>query len=238
LHGTASLSILVVAAHPGAGATCVSVALADALADFSDSSGRQVQLVDAAPSERSGMLGATDRDMATVHGLWRIGRRRAITVLRPIGVTSLADLPPLPRTEANVVLIDAGADVQTLVCGPHALWPPAAGAELVVVCRATVPGVRHAEGALLTLPGNPFVVGVGAKRWRNPVAAAFGPRLSTAQSQGRVGLIPADRHLELNGVETERFAKPVVVAAAHLIELIWPELTGPSAKPMKKGRGR
>ena len=231
---TARASLLVVAAHAGAGATAVSVALADALGRFD----LRVQLIDAAPSERSGMLGATDHDMANAGNSWRTGRRSAITVLRPVHTTSPADLPPLPPTESDVVVTDAGTDWRTLTSEPNPLWPPGEGTELLVVCRATVPGVRHAEPALAALPGNPFVVGVGARRWPTPVSAAFGPRLGRAVSEGRVGLIPADRRLELNGIDTEPFAKPVAAAAAQLSEVIWPGLSGAPANQTKKGRRR
>lgn len=243
---TANPSLLVVAAHPGAGATAVSVALADALADvLADGTGpygRGVQLIDAAPTERSGMLGATGRDMANAGSSWRTGHRNAVRVFRPVRSASLIDLPSMPPCESDLVVTDSGTDWRTLTSTVSPLWPPDKGAELIVVFRATVPGIRHGEGALAALPGNPYVVGVGAKRWPPPVAAAFGPRLGSARSQGRVALFPADRHLELNGIDTEPFAKPLAGAAAQLIELIWPGITGASANQtthqIRRGRRR
>lgn len=230
---TASPSLLVVAAHAGAGATAVSVALADALAAaLSDGTGRsvrEVHLVDGAPTERSGMLGATGRDMANVGSSWRMGRRKAVRVFRPVHSMSPFDLPPLPPCGSALVVADSGTDWRTLTSTSSPLWPPEEGVELVVVFRATVPGARQVEGALAALPGNPYVVGVGAKRWPPPAAAAFGPRLRSARSQGRVALFPADRHLELNGIDTEPFARPLASAAAELIERIWPGFTGASA---------
>lgn len=175
------------------------------------------------------MLAATGRDMANVGSSWRMGRRKAVSVFRPVHSMSLSDLPPPPPCGSALVVTDSGTDWRTLTSTPSPLWPPEEGVELVVVVRATVPGVRQVEGALAALPGNPFVVGVGAKRWPTPVTAAFGPRLGNARGQGRVGLFPVDRHLELNGIDTEPFAKPLAGAAAQLIELIWPDITGPSA---------
>ncbi|RNL62686.1 hypothetical protein EFK50_13105 [Nocardioides marmoriginsengisoli] len=229
---TASPSLLVVAAHAGAGATTVSVALADALAaalsDATGRSAREVHLIDGAPTERSGMLAATDRDMANAGSSWRMGRRKAVRVFRPVHSMSPSDLPPLPPCGSALVVTDSGTDWRTLTSTPNPLWPPQEGVELVVVFRATVPGVRQVEGALAALPDNPHVVGVGSKRWPTPVAAAFGPRLGSAQSKDRVALFPADRHLELNGIDTEPFSKPLASAATELIELIWPDITGAS----------
>lgn len=230
---TASPSLLVVASHAGAGATAVSVALADALAaalsDATGRSAREVHLIDGAPTERSGMLAATDRDMANVGSSWRMGRRKAVRVLRPVHSMSPSDLPPLPPCGADLVVTDSGTDWRTLTSTPSPLWPPEEGVELVVVFRATVPGACQVERALAALPGNPYVVGVGAKRWPSSVAAAFGPRLGSARIQGRVALFPADRRLELNGIDTEPFSKPLAGAAAQLIERIWPDITGTSA---------
>ncbi len=230
---TASPSLLVVASHAGAGATAVSVALADALAAaLSDGTGRSerdVSLVDGAPTDRSGMLAATGRDMANVGSSWRMGRREAVRVFRPVHSMSPSDLPPLPPCGSDFVVTDSGTDWRTLTSTPSPLWPPEDGVELVVVFRATVPGVRQVEGALAALPGNPYVVGVGAKRWPTPAAAAFGPRLGSARSQDRVALFPVDRHLELNGIDTEPFSKPLAGAAAQLVELIWPDIGRGSA---------
>ena len=144
---------------------------------------------------------------------------------------------PSGASASATALTTAGGDA-IAPPSPSPLWPPGEGTELLIVCRATIPGVRHAELALAALPGNPFVVGVGARRWPTPVTAAVGPRLGRAMSQGRVGLIPADRCLELNGIDTETFAKPVAAAATQLTELIWPGLSGTPTNRTTKGRHR
>jgi hypothetical protein len=188
------------------------------------------------------MLGATERDMANAGSSWRTGRRNAVRVLRPVHSASLIDLPSMPPCESDLVVTDSGTDWRTLTSTPSPLWPLEEGVELVVVFRATVPGARQVEAALAALPGSPYVVGVGAKRWPTSVAAAFGPRLGNAQRQGRVALFPADRRLEVNGIGTEPLAKPLVWAAAQLIELIWPGITRASAnqttRQNERGRRR
>ena len=233
-RSTSAIRLLVVAAHPGAGATTISVALADALGG-PDS---PVQLVDTAPIECSGMLGATEREMSNGLGPWRRGRRGYVTVDRPTRSTSLAELPQLPSTESAAVVIDAGSGWRNLSSEPNRLWPPDEDTNLLVVCRATVPGVRHAELALAGLIGEPFVVGVGANRWPRLVSAAFGTRMTRAMREGRVGLIPADRRLELNGIDTDPLPRSVGVAAVRLAELIWPGLSGTPANQTRKGHRR
>lgn len=228
-----AFTVLVVAAHAGAGATAVSVALADAWGR----AGTRVQLVDAAPSESSGMLGATDRELANADGSWRTGRRGPITVHRPTGTAPPTRLPSCVAAAGDVVVIDAGAPWRTLTSGSGLLWPPGEGTELLLVCRATVPGVRHAELALVGLPGQPFVVGVGAGRWPRPVKFAFGPRLAQATHDGRVGLVPPDRRLAQNGIDGAPFGGPVAAAATRLAELVGPGITGPRTRP-RGGRRR
>ena len=231
-RSTSAVSLLVVPAHPGAGATTVSVALADALGG-PDS---PVQLVDTAPTECSGMLGATACEMSNGLGPWRRGRRGYVTVDRPTRSMSLAELPPLPLTRSAAVVIDAGAGWRNLSMEPNRLWPPDDNTKVLLVCRATVPGVRHAELALAAFAGA-IVVGVGAKRWPRPVSAAFGERLTQARREGRVGLLPSDRRLEVNGIDTHPLPKSVAAAAARLACLIGPDTFAPTTQTLK-GRRR
>jgi len=89
-----------------------------------------------------------------------------------------------------------------------------------LVCRVTVPGVRRAELALGDLPGRPVVVAVGARRLPGQVQGSFGPLLRAAYDGGRVALLPADRRLEVNGIDARPLPKAFATAASRLLDLI------------------
>ncbi|MCW2764836.1 MAG: uncharacterized protein JWO11_795 [Nocardioides sp.] len=212
--------LLVVAAHPGAGATTVAVALADALG-VSDTGGG-VELIDAAPSETSGLIGVAQREVVGPNGEWRAGQRGTVVVRRPtLSPQSLGELPQLLALAPGArAVIDAGSAVHGLDVDPATL---SRDFDVLLVCRATVPGVRLAEGALKLLPVLPPVAVVGARHWPSVVQASLGPILAEVVDDGRAVLIPTDRDLQVRGVGADPLPRPVVAAAARLAELIWPD---------------
>ena len=105
----------------------------------------------------------------------------------------------------------------------------------VLVCRATLPSVRRADA---DLPDGAVLAVVGCSRWPKVVAASLGPTLQRAMSDGRIVFFPHDRDLELNGVDAEPLPSSARAAGRHVIELLWPDLVGPSAPHRWKGRRR
>lgn len=109
-------SVQVVGAHPGAGASAVAIATADALA----ATGLAVSLVDAAP--RPDAFGAAEIEVQPLVPGSRAGRRGGVTVLRDV-------LPrDWPNAPATVIDGDVGSPLTR-----------------VVVCRATLPSLALAE---------------------------------------------------------------------------------------------
>ena len=217
-------TLLVLGAHPGAGASSVAVAIADALAQREKGASHGlVRLVDAAPQETSGLICAADRELGIDQNGWRIGRRGLVEVHRPGGTLSQPhDLPSLAAFDSGWLVVDAGWPIRDLLVNPSPVVSLLTSASLVLVCRSTVPGVRRAEIALSDLPGRPVVVAVGARRWPGQVRASFGPLLREAYDAGRVALIPADRRLEVNGIEAPPLPKAFAAAVTRLLDLIWP----------------
>lgn len=210
--------VAVIGAHPGAGTTVVTVALADAFA-ASGQAANEVgpMVVDGAPRELSGMSGASECEVQAGHDGWCAGRRGTVTVLRPKELAaSPGQVPALPDPADRQVLIDAGWAWRAVVCGAGPVREWLDFAEIVVVCRATIPGVRHVELALGRLPGEPLVAAVGARRWPGLVRASFGPRLAEIDALGGAVLVPSDRRVEVNGVDTRPFPRPVAAAATGL----------------------
>lgn len=224
-------TVVVVGAHAGAGASSVAVALADVLAacetraGLSGESGRSggVCLVDAAPPESSGLICAAEHELGVDGSGWRVGSRRGVELRRPVrAVASPAEIPDLSPFAAGCLVVDAGWPLRDLVTGANPISPLLASARVVLVCRATIPGVRRAELALGYLPTCAVVVAVGARRLPPEVQASFGARLRTAYAAGRVVLAPSDRRMERIGVDSEPVPKAITAAGVRVLDLLWP----------------
>lgn len=223
-RATATTSTLVVvAAHPGAGATVLAVAIADATSRMNGTV-EPVHLMDLAPPGQSGMASAAECEIGSRYPGWRVGRRGAVTMLWPALVhgspTTIADLSGLPDVDGGGALVlDPGRPWTDLVDPPNTIWELARQHRVVVVCRATVPGVRCAELALTALDRPVTLAATGARRWPREVEASFGPRLTEVVGSERAVLIPAERSVEINGVDSDPLPKSIATAAARLVDL-------------------
>jgi hypothetical protein len=197
----------VVGAHPGAGATTVAVALADAL----DAIGRPGTLVDLALSPDAFAAAECEVD-SRVPG-WRAGRRGQTQVLRRR--THEADAP---KFSSDLVVVDG--------------WMESLKSR-VLVCRATLPSVRRADA---DLPDGAVLAVVGCSRWPKVVAASLGPSLQHAMNDGRIVFVPQDPDLELYGIDAEPMPSSARAAGRHVIELLWPDLAGSSSPHRWRGR--
>ena len=198
----------VVGAHPGAGATTVAVALADAL----DAIGRPGTLLDLAPSPDA--FAAAECEV---------------------------DLPGAGLASGATRADPGAAPAYARGGGPEVLERP---------CRRRSDGVAQEPGPGLPghtpkrppsdtdLPDGAVLAVVGCSRWPKVVAASLGPTLQRAMSDGRIVFFPHDRDLELNGVDAEPLPSSARAAGRHVIELLWPDLVGPSAPHRWKGRRR
>jgi hypothetical protein len=219
----ARVDVRVVAAHAGAGASVVAVAMADALAARGEVG---VTLLDLAPAQTSGLVAAAECEIESGYRGWRGGRRGASRILRPSSSVDPADLT-----------LPLGIRGKTIADGDWSCVGSSAE-RVVMVCRGTVPGVRRAEAALGGCGAEVVVAVVGARRWPKVVAASLGPRLSAVATDGRVVLIPANDQVEIYGVDVGATPLPVLNAAARLVELIWPDLARPTTPHRMKGQRR
>lgn len=198
----------VAGAHPGAGATTVAVALADAL----DAIGRPGTLLDLAPSPDA--FAAAECEVESRVPGWRAGRRGQTQVLRRSAHEAEA-----PKVSSDLVVDGQMESLKSRV----------------LVCRATLPSVRRADA---DLSDGAVLAVVGCSRWPKVVAASLGPTLQHAMNDGRIVFFAHDRDLELYGVDSEPLPTSARAAGRHVIELLWPDLVGPSAPHRWKGRRR
>ena len=199
-------SVGIVAAHPGAGATAVAVAVTDAVA----ASGQEVMLVDSAASADA--FGAVEVEIDSGAPGLRAGRRgRARVARRDWGV-------PVPVPGGTVTVVDG--DIGP--CAHH-----------VIVCRATVPSVTKVE--VLLTEGSLLAV-VGATRWHRAVRAALGPAAMRATNEGRVVFVPRHRRTQMYGVDAQPTPRSSLRAASLLVGLMWTNHRSPHDSPAKGSR--
>lgn len=211
--GVSAAWVVVVAAHAGAGASTVALAVADAAAVTGP-----VHVIDTAEPARSGLLGAATRELGCARG-WRRGTRGAATLDRRADATAPPGWPALPVGAAGPTpwtVLDQG-----LPRGANLAAVAAAGCRVVLVTRPTVPGVRAAELLLAGLPADRVVVAVvGTTRWSAAVTAAGGPLLAAARAERRLLAVPVERRLQASGLSDAPLPRPVLAAGRALLRLL------------------
>jgi hypothetical protein len=238
--------LLVVAAHPGAGCSTTALAIADAAA----TAGSPVHLVEAGQPGLlvgGGLAAVTHHELGVVAGGWRRGRRGLVTLDRAAGTGPRTWPPPAPHQAVDqtpVTVLDAGAawaGTEDEVGGRAAPWWSAgasAPSAVVVVCRASIPGISGAERLLDRLKdlfemdaqtdvaaggGTTLLAAVvGGARLRGPLRAACGPYLGRLQAQRRVVGVPHVRYLELTGPTADALPRSLTAAGRGLWALARP----------------
>jgi hypothetical protein len=204
--------IAAVAAHAGAGASTVALAISDAAA----ADDLPVHLIDTAHPARSGLVAAASEELGTdVTGAWRRGVRSGVLIDRR--ATDLAPAGwPVPPDGSALTVVDLGVAV------PESLSGLAADrACLIVVCRPTVPGVRLTEQLLGQLAHRPAAIAaIGPSRWPGEVTASLGPRFRALRAAGRVVPVPTDRRLQVTGLISSPLPKSVRSAGRQLLGLL------------------
>jgi hypothetical protein len=204
--------VTVLAAHSGAGASTVALAIADA-AGVDD---RRVHLMATSHPSRCGLVAASSVELGTeATGEWRRGARAHVTLDRRAAGTPSSWPSPLPGGD-DLTLVDLGSPT------PQQLGRIASGSSRVVlVCRPTVPGVRSAEQLLAALAEHVVVVAVvGPAKWPREVTSSAGPRLTGLRAVNRLVTVPPDRRLAVSGPTSAALPKPVMAAGRVLLGLI------------------
>jgi hypothetical protein len=212
--------VAVMAGHSGAGASTVSVTLAEALAD----AGTRVRIVEIADASRSGLAGATTAELGEDGTGWRRGRRGDIHIDRLAFRAAAIEQVPAPAAAPHpdeVLVLDIGWPARDALAAAGWLATAIAESALLLVCRPTVPGIRQTEYLLAELaeqtPATSVAVAsIGPARWPGAATASAGPQIRAAREAGRVITVPIDRRVETDGVSAEALPKALAAAGKAL----------------------
>jgi hypothetical protein len=228
-------AVLVLAGHAGAGASTVALLLGEAAA----TAGTATRLVECADPTRSGIAAATDIELGEDPFGWRLGRRGDFVVERPARrVANVEDVaPPAPvSTGGSLTVVDAGWSAWDVLASASWVTGLLHTAQVVVVCRVTVPGVRQTEQLLAALPGrDPLVAAVGLAKWPGVVSASCGPLLRAARDANRIVPVPLDRQLDVTGLTAGRLPKQLTGAGRSLAGRVLTDLPAPTTRQRRSG---
>lgn len=206
--------VVLLGAHGGTDSALVALAVGDAAAQ----SGRRVQLIETAEPARSGLANAAGENLGTdATRAWLRGGRNGMTLdRRAPGEVTLAAWPLPPPGGVELTLVDLGTiDYPTL----HQV--AASGARVIVVCRATVPGLRLTEQVLAGLTERHVsVAAIGPAKWPRKVSDGRGPILAGLLSIGQLVIVPTDRRIETAGPSPAALPRPILDAGRALLGLV------------------
>jgi hypothetical protein len=201
------------------GATTFALALATA-------ANTAARVVECSSATTSGLAAASTAELGAHPSGWVQGSRGDV-LLQRTGVTlaSLHDVAsPMRAEKSRLTVLDVGWELGQALNTPS--WVAAqlsqAAAVIVVTC-ATVPGLRHLEGALALLDGTPTVVAVVGpprKRWPKPVQHCTGALTRAADHAGRLVVIPWDPRLSVTGLDSTPLPEALLDAAAAVLERV------------------
>ena len=201
------------------GATTFALALATA-------ANTDARVVECSSATTSGLAAASTAELGAHPSGWVQGSRGDLLLQRTgLTLASLHDLPsPMPAEKSTLTVLDVGWELGQVLNTPS--WLAAqlsqAAAVIVVTC-ATVPGLRHLEGALALLDGTPTVVAVlgpPRKRWPKPVQHTAGSLTRAADHAGRLVVIPWDPRLAVAGLDSTPLPATLLDAAATVLERV------------------
>ena len=208
----------VVGAAGWSGATTVALALATAV-------GGRARLVECCSASQSGLAAASTAELGADDLGWLHGSRDQVLLDRADGVRPTPDAVPAPAPvqDSTVTVVDVGSHLEQILAGAGWLTCLLTDAPVVVVvARATVPGLRRLESSLHLLGGHRVVaavVGPSLRRWPRSVRHSAGDLTGALLEAGRLVAIPKDHALAVHGLTPDPLPAPLLQAAATLLAL-------------------
>jgi hypothetical protein len=209
----------VVGCGGASGASTVALGLASA-------AGRSARVLECRSGTTSGLAAASTAELGLHRSGWRRGLRGDVLLERANGLLSRVDdvpLPSVPDRPLALTVLDVGWDLRHVLDFPCWMGEQVrAAGVVVVVSRATIPGLLHLETTLSLLDqirAVAAILGSPCKRWSKAVWHSSGPMTKAVQDSGRLVVIPHDSRLAATGLDSRPLPRQLLEAAHAILEL-------------------
>lgn len=207
--------VLVCGCAGSCGATTVALALATV-------AGR-ARVVETSGQAASGLAYAAGAELGAAGQGWLRGSRNDVLVERRGDDTRSPEQLPTPaHSDMPFTVVDSAWDIATLLRSPGWLGYLARTAESVVlVTRATVPGLRRLEASVAVVgEGRAITATVGARRWPRQVEQSLGSVIHRLRAAGRVVRVPEVPALAVSGLTPDPLPPALIRSAKALLTLL------------------
>jgi hypothetical protein len=216
--GNAEQVLPVVACAAASGASTIALALASA-------AGGSARILECRGTT-SGLAAASTAELGPHPSGWRRGMRGDVLLERAGGLLTRVNevpLPSVPDRPLALTVLDVGWDLRHVLDFPCWMGEQVrAAGVVVVVSRATIPGLLHLETTLSLLDqirAVAAILGSPCKRWSKAVWHSSGPMTKAVQDSGRLIVIPHDSRLAATGLDSRPLPRQLLEAAHAILEL-------------------
>jgi hypothetical protein len=216
--GNAEQILPVVGCAGASGASTIALALASA-------AGRSARILECRGTI-SGLAAASTAELGPHPSGWRRGMRGDVLLERASGLMTRIDevpVPSVPDQPVALTVLDLGWDLRHVLDVPSWIGEQLETAGVVVVVtRATIPGLLHLETTLSVLDRIRIVaamLGSPGRRWSKAVWQSSGPMTKALEDSGRLIVIPHDSRLAAVGLDSRPLPRQVLEAAHAVLEL-------------------
>lgn len=216
--GPAKRVVVVCGAAPAVGTSTVALALAGAVSG-------KARVVECCSASASGLAAASTAELGEFGQGWvRSDRDGLVIERRADRAGGPSEVPaPVAGQQGAWTFLDCSWDVEGLVRSDGWLAEQVrSAAAVVLVTRATVPGVRRLDVALCLL-GEPRAVAVlvgAGRRWPRPVQQAASAAVRRLRARGRLVCVPNDAHLALSGLTPDPLPAAVRMAGVRVLDQV------------------
>jgi hypothetical protein len=216
--GNAEQVLPVVGCGSAPGASTIALALASA-------AGGSVRILECRGTT-SGLAAASTAELGPHPSGWRRGMRGDVLLERASGLLTRVDEVPLPSVHDRplaLTVLDLGWDLRHVLDVPSWIGEQVRTAGVVVVVtRATIPGLLHLETTLSQLGQIRAVaamLGSPCRRWSKAVRQSSGPITKALEDSDRLIVIPHDSRLAALGLDSRPLPRQLLAAAHAILEL-------------------
>lgn len=207
--------VLVCGCGGSAGTSTVALALATVAGE--------ARVVECCSGTASGLAYAATAELGTSPDGWARGSRDSVVVeRRNDSIATPNDLPGPAGSDLPTTVVDSSWDLAGLLTSPGWLGELARTAPAVVlVTRATVPGLRRLETAAdLVGKGRAVAAVIGPRRWPRPVEHSVGPTVRRLRSDGSIVHVPELSALAISGLTPDPLPAALNRSAEALLALL------------------